>query len=55
MNEQNLGFQKTLDPNKMFYYKNEDIASNVIETSLILATLIFLAWIVKLALEKDEA
>ncbi|WP_239817771.1 hypothetical protein [Campylobacter sp. RM5004] len=46
-------FVKILDEKSMFYYVNTDISSNLIESSLITLTIIFIVWSIKLAMEKE--
>lgn len=46
-------FVKILDEKSMFYYVNTDIGSNLIESSLITLTIVFVIWSIKLAMEKE--
>lgn len=46
-------FVKILNKDTMFHYINDSVGSNILESSLITLTIVFVIWTIKLALEKE--
>lgn len=46
-------FTKFLDKEKMFYYVSDNVFHNALESVLIILTIVFIVWSVKLVLEKE--
>lgn len=45
-------FVKILDEKNMFYYINDSTSSNALESIIIILTIVFTIWTIKLAIEK---